>query len=332
MAIGASDKTAFALALGQDAPPGDVWAYNNSAIQTLSAVLEAATGEDPVDYARTQLFEPLGMADSTLTTDAAGNALTFMGLRTTCLDLARFGYLMLRDGVWDGEQVVSSDYVEQATGRSSTELNAAYGLLWWLNREGIDRHADPRHDRDRRRVRCEAGPARTRRARRRLLGARLPQPDRRRHPVGGHRCRAHGRRTAARGAVHPGRADHGRARRGGRAMTERSEVAAADGRVRLGLPARHDAPHLCGARRGRARAGRHGSPLDRGRPDGGRPQQRHALRVGLVRPAHRRPDGRRRRDGPRPLLVGDGARRLHPRGLRLPAAARVRRRVRAGHP
>ena len=136
MAIGASDKTAFALALGQDAPPGDVWAYNNSAIQTLSAVLETATGEDPIDYARTHLFEPLGMADSTLTTDAAGNALTFMGLRTTCLDLARFGYLMLRDGVWDGEQVVSSDYVEQATGRSSTELNAAYGLLWWLNREG----------------------------------------------------------------------------------------------------------------------------------------------------------------------------------------------------
>jgi CubicO group peptidase (beta-lactamase class C family) len=136
MAIGASDKTAFALALGQDAPPGDVWAYNNSAIQTLSAVLETATGEDPVDYARTHLFEPLGMADSTLTTDAAGNALTFMGLRTTCLDLARFGYLMLRDGVWDGEQVVSSGYVEQATGRSSTELNAAYGLLWWLNREG----------------------------------------------------------------------------------------------------------------------------------------------------------------------------------------------------
>jgi len=136
MAIGAADKTAFAVALGQDAPPGEVWAYNNSAIQTLSAVLEAATGEDPVDYARTQLFEPLGMTHSTLTTDAAGNALTFMGLRTTCLDLARFGDLMLQDGVWDGEEVVSSGYVEQATGRSSTELNAAYGLLWWLNREG----------------------------------------------------------------------------------------------------------------------------------------------------------------------------------------------------
>lgn len=136
MAIGARDKTAFALALGQDAPPGEVWAYNNSAIQTLSAVLDAATGQDAVDYARTHLFEPLGMSDTALGTDAAGNALTFMGLRTTCLDLARFGYLMLHEGAWDGEQIVSSDYVEQATGRSSTDLNAAYGLLWWLNREG----------------------------------------------------------------------------------------------------------------------------------------------------------------------------------------------------
>jgi CubicO group peptidase (beta-lactamase class C family) len=136
MAIEATDKTAFAIGLAQDDAPGEVWAYNNSAIQTLSAVLESATGQSPVDFARTQLFEPLGMRHSELTTDAAGNALTYAGLQTTCLDLARFGYLMLRDGAWDGEQVVSSDYVEQATGTSSTPLNAAYGWLWWLNHQG----------------------------------------------------------------------------------------------------------------------------------------------------------------------------------------------------
>jgi CubicO group peptidase (beta-lactamase class C family) len=136
MAIGAPDKTAFAVGLAQDTAPGEVWAYNNSAIQTLSAVLEAATGADPVDFARTQIFEPLGMRHSALGTDAAGNALTYAGLQTTCRDLARFGYLMLRDGVWDGEQVVSSEYVAQATGESSTPLNAAYGWLWWLNHKG----------------------------------------------------------------------------------------------------------------------------------------------------------------------------------------------------
>jgi CubicO group peptidase (beta-lactamase class C family) len=136
MAIGARDKTAFAIALGQDAPPGQVWAYNNSAIQTLSAVLQGATGEAPLEYARSELFDRIGMAHSAMTTDQAGSTLTFMGLRTTCLDLARFGYLMLRDGSWDGQQIVSSDYVRQAVGQPSTPLNAAYGLLWWLNRPG----------------------------------------------------------------------------------------------------------------------------------------------------------------------------------------------------
>lgn len=130
------DKTAFALGLGQDAPPGQVWAYNNSAIQTLSAVLAAATGEPAREYAERMLFEPIGMDDSSLTPDAAGGTLMFMGLQTTCRDLARFGHLMLRGGAWRDDRVVSEAWVERATGRSSTRLNAAYGLLWWLNRRG----------------------------------------------------------------------------------------------------------------------------------------------------------------------------------------------------
>ena len=132
----APDKTAFAIGLGQDVPPGEAWAYNNSAIQTLSAVLEGATGGSPSDFAERTLFEPIGMDDSAMSTDAAGNTLTFMGLQTTCLDLARFGYLMLQGGSWDGEQVVSADFVEQATAVSSTELNAGYGYLFWLNHRG----------------------------------------------------------------------------------------------------------------------------------------------------------------------------------------------------
>jgi CubicO group peptidase (beta-lactamase class C family) len=132
----APDKNAFGIGLGQDVPPGQTWAYNNAAIQTLSEVLETATGEAPADFAERTLFEPVGMSDSELTTDAAGNSLTFMGLHTTCLDLARFGYLMLRRGTWDGEQVVSADYVDEATAVSSTGLNAGYGYLFWLNHRG----------------------------------------------------------------------------------------------------------------------------------------------------------------------------------------------------
>ncbi len=136
MAAGARDKTAFAIGLGQDAPPGTTWAYNNSAIQTLSAVLKRATGEDPSAYAKERLLDPIGMSHSVLKKDASGGTLTFMGLSSTCRDMARFGHLMLRKGTWDGRQVVSPGWVDAATGRSSQPLNAAYGYLWWLNRKG----------------------------------------------------------------------------------------------------------------------------------------------------------------------------------------------------
>jgi CubicO group peptidase (beta-lactamase class C family) len=136
MAVKADDKTAFSIALGQDAPPGTVWVYNNSAIQTLSAVLEKATGESPSAYARKHIFGPLGMKDTVWLPDRSGHTPTYAGISSTCRDLARFGYLAMRKGRWDEAQVVSPGYVAQATGESSTKLNAAYGLLWWVNHRG----------------------------------------------------------------------------------------------------------------------------------------------------------------------------------------------------
>ncbi|MCP4434803.1 MAG: beta-lactamase family protein [Actinomycetia bacterium] len=136
MAAKASDKTAFAIGLEQEHDPGTEWVYNNSAIQTLEQVFEGATGQDMADFADERLFGPLGMQDSSIDRDRAGNPLTFMGVQSTCRDMARFGIMALRDGNWDGEQVVSEEWMEASTGESSQEMNAAYGWLWWLNRPG----------------------------------------------------------------------------------------------------------------------------------------------------------------------------------------------------
>jgi len=134
--VSAADRTGFAVGLTQDSPPGTTWAYNNAAIQTLDAVLTEATGQPAADYAAERLLGPLGMTQSEMTRDAAGNTNLFFGLHSTCQDMARFGYLFLRGGNWDGEQIVPEEWVEAATGQSSQELNAAYGYLWWLNRRG----------------------------------------------------------------------------------------------------------------------------------------------------------------------------------------------------
>ena len=135
--LAARDRTAFAIGLGQSNAPGTVWAYNNSAVQTLDRILERATGQKVATFAEQRLFKPLGMTQTTMTTDAAGNAQMFEGVRSTCRDLARFGLLMLDHGVWNGKRIVSASWVEQATAQSSTRLNAGYGYLWWLNHKGV---------------------------------------------------------------------------------------------------------------------------------------------------------------------------------------------------
>lgn len=141
MAAAARDKTAFSIALGQDTPPGSKWVYNNAALQTMAAVLQQATGEEPATYAQDTLLGPIGMTQSHMTKDASGSTLMFMGLQSTCRDMARFGYLMLNNGKWKDTQVVPAAWVDDATGHSSQQGNAGYGYLWWLNRKG--RIVDP---------------------------------------------------------------------------------------------------------------------------------------------------------------------------------------------
>lgn len=136
MAVQATDKSAFAAGLGQRHEPGTVWEYNNAAIQNLETVLERATGRDVAEYAEEHLFGPTGMASTDMGRDAAGNTVAYAHVRSSCRDLARFGYLFLREGTWaGGEQVVSAEWVEEATS-PSTDLNSAYGYLWWLNVDG----------------------------------------------------------------------------------------------------------------------------------------------------------------------------------------------------
>jgi CubicO group peptidase (beta-lactamase class C family) len=132
MAVQESDKSTFALGLSQQFPPGEHWEYNNSAIQTLSPLLERATGQDLDTFATANLFEPIGM-DSEIRSDEAGNTLTFMGAQANCHDMARFGWLFANNGRWADTQVVSEAWVAESTSKASQQLNDSYAMLWWRN-------------------------------------------------------------------------------------------------------------------------------------------------------------------------------------------------------
>ncbi|MFO7561545.1 MAG: serine hydrolase [Enhygromyxa sp.] len=130
----ALDQTAYAIGLSQQADPGAVWEYNNSAIQALHPVLAEATDQDVSLYAQQKLFEPIG-ATARMGLDPIGNPLTYQGATASCDDMARFGYLALREGKWKDQQLVPQQWFKQAT-TPSTELNAGYGFMWWLNKKG----------------------------------------------------------------------------------------------------------------------------------------------------------------------------------------------------
>ena len=143
--IRAEDHSDFSVALDQTAPPDTVWFYSNSAIQTLEVILERATDTDVAEFAEEHLFSPLGMT-ATLSRDAAGNVTLYSGLEAGCLDMARFMLMIQRGGAWGEDQIVSDTFVEEAIA-AATDLNRAYGLLFWRNADPPWDHTDPRRDR-----------------------------------------------------------------------------------------------------------------------------------------------------------------------------------------
>jgi CubicO group peptidase (beta-lactamase class C family) len=115
----------FVLDRPMAAAPGATFNYNTGATHLLGAILEQATGLPLEDYARERLFKPLRISALRWSTDPNGIAFGGGGLSLTPRDMAKFGYLYLAGGVWEGEQIVPAEWIETSTTRPH------YGYLWW---------------------------------------------------------------------------------------------------------------------------------------------------------------------------------------------------------
>lgn len=130
LVLASPDQLAYAAGRPELEAPGTVFNYSSGDTLLLSGVLEQVTGMSAADYADEKLFGPLGIEQVEWWEDAVGTTLTYCCLDTTSRDFARFGQLFLDGGVWQGEQVVPTSWVE-----ASIEPSPAadyYGLQWWL--------------------------------------------------------------------------------------------------------------------------------------------------------------------------------------------------------
>lgn len=134
----AKDQLGTALEAKLISKPGEKCRYNNAGCNVLSAVITAAAGKEPEEFMREYLWEPLGMKDTSWRRDKAGNVITYAGIQSTTADLARLGQLFLQGGEWNGKQLLSEAWIEQATGErvkmvAVEGLEQPYGLLWWVD-------------------------------------------------------------------------------------------------------------------------------------------------------------------------------------------------------
>ncbi|MEQ9302830.1 MAG: serine hydrolase domain-containing protein [Marinoscillum sp.] len=109
--------------------PGIQWYYHNAPYTLLEGVVSSATQMSYNDYTD-RLEAKIGMNGQWIQT--GDNNVYY----STPRDAARFGLLVLNEGIWDGEAIMSDKAYFDEMINTSQNLNLSYGYLWWLNGKG----------------------------------------------------------------------------------------------------------------------------------------------------------------------------------------------------
>lgn len=127
------DWVQFALDRKMTSEPGTTFCYDSPGMHLLSAILQKATGMTALEFARPNLFEPLGIHDVLWLTDPQGYTNGWSDIYLNPRDAAKLGYLWLNHGVWYGKQIVSRQWVEDSVkSHIRTGTDDDYGYGWWV--------------------------------------------------------------------------------------------------------------------------------------------------------------------------------------------------------
>jgi len=120
-------------------PPGLEWNYSSASAHILSGILTKAIGMPLVKFATKYLFDPLDIEIRTWERDPQGYYMGGGNMAYTSRDMAKYGYLYLSNGAFDGKQVIPAEWIDESLqSYSSTNYkdlgtfkDIKYGYLWW---------------------------------------------------------------------------------------------------------------------------------------------------------------------------------------------------------
>jgi CubicO group peptidase (beta-lactamase class C family) len=123
-------------------PPGSQFMYNSGASFMLSSIAKQVTGQTAHEYLKPRLYDPMDIVGATWTENFEGINMGASHLRMRTEDLAKFGQLYLQQGRWNGKQLISQNWVMEATsrqmvnGKNDSSWGCGYGFQFWLNPPG----------------------------------------------------------------------------------------------------------------------------------------------------------------------------------------------------
>jgi len=124
---------AYMLGRPTENDPGTVFDYCGGNSEVVSAVLTKTTGGSALDYARSELFTPLGITKVSWPTDTDRVSHGWGDLELQPRDMAKLGYLWLHNGRWENKQIIPEGYLAQAlTSHIAVQPGINYGYGMWL--------------------------------------------------------------------------------------------------------------------------------------------------------------------------------------------------------
>ncbi len=138
--------------------PGEFWEYNDVRVNRTALALLRVWNRPLPEVLKEMVMDPIG-ASGTWVWHGYDNSWIELGGRrvqsvsggghwgggvwASTRDHARFGYLMLRRGEWEGRRILSERWIDLAT--TPTPIRPVYGFMWWLNTDGAQyKSATPR--------------------------------------------------------------------------------------------------------------------------------------------------------------------------------------------
>ena len=131
------DWSKFTIQLPLENNPGDVFNYNTSISHLLSIILSKSTKTSTLDFAKQNLFEPIGIQSAYWHQGPQGYNIGGFGLGLSAQDLAKIGFLFLNNGYWNGQSIVPEYWVKEST-RQWMDVGKrmygpiGYGYQWWI--------------------------------------------------------------------------------------------------------------------------------------------------------------------------------------------------------